>query len=134
MRHRPENDRAKKTSIGAVATVQRKPTPLGYTSDRSVPLMCSRLRPRAVRVLYFLLMCSALALLSSCAHQPTPEAFKPPGFWFGLLHGFLIVFSFVGSLFMDVRIYAFPNSGVWYDFGYVLGACLFLGGGGASSK
>jgi len=52
----------------------------------------------------------------------------------GLLHGFIIGFSFVGSLFSDVRIYAFPNSGGWYDFGYLIGASTFLGGSGASSK
>jgi hypothetical protein len=45
-----------------------------------------------------------------------------------LLHGFLIVFSFIGSLFTDVRIYNFPNAGRWYDFGYVLGTAAFLGG------
>jgi len=67
-----------------------------------------------------------------CASQPRPEGYDLPGFWTGLLHGFLIVFSFVGSLFTNVRIYNFPNSGGWYDFGYVIGASLFLGGAGAS--
>jgi hypothetical protein len=50
-----------------------------------------------------------------------------------MLHGFTICFSFVGSIFMDVRIYAFPNSGFFYDLGYLIGAALFLGGGGAST-
>jgi hypothetical protein len=36
----------------------------------------------------------------------------------GLLHGFLMMFSFIGSLFTDVRIDAFPNSGGWYDFAF----------------
>jgi hypothetical protein len=83
------------------------------------------------------LLCSALAAvalaIASCAHQPTPEASDPPGFFSGLLHGFLIVFSFIGSLFTDVRIYSFPNSGGWYDFGYLIGASMFLGGSGAGS-
>ena len=26
------------------------------------------------------------------------------------------------------RVYAFPNSGGWYDFGYLIGAAMFLGG------
>ena len=38
------------------------------------------------------------------------------------------------SLFTDYRIYAFPNSGGWYDFGFLLEAMMFLGGGGAGSK
>lgn len=75
-----------------------------------------------------------LVLLSSCAYQPEPATADPPGFFSGLLHGFLIFFSFIGSIFSDVRIYAFPNTGGWYDFGYLLGASAFLGGGGASSR
>lgn len=71
----------------------------------------------------------------SCARQPTPSAAGDlPGFLTGLLHGFLMLFSLIGSLFGDVRIYAFPNSGGWYDFGYVLGASMFWGGGGAGAK
>lgn len=90
---------------------------------------------RVPRLVVFVALCSVVLLLASCAHQPQPPAYDSlPGFWSGLLHGFLIFFSFVGSLFTDVRIYAFPNSGGWYDFGYLLGAALFLGGGGASSR
>ena len=36
-------------------------------------------------------------------------------------HGYLIFFSVIGSIFLDIRIYAFPNSGFWYDIGYVIG-------------
>lgn len=80
-----------------------------------------------------LLVVSAIAI-ASCARQPVPEASEVPGFLLGLLHGFLIMFSFIGSLVTDIRIYAFPNSGGWYDFGYLIGAAAFLGGGGASSS
>ena len=89
---------------------------------------CTRFRKLAL----FITMSAAL-LLASCATQPHPSAYDPPGFFSGLLHGFLIIFSFIGSLFTDHRIYAFPNSGAWYDFGYLLGASMFLGGGGASA-
>ena len=83
----------------------------------------------------FVALCSVVLLLASCAHQPQPPAYNDlPGFWLGLLHGFLIFFSLVGSLFAHVRIYAFPNSGRWYDFGYALGAALFLIRIGASSR
>ena len=81
-----------------------------------------------------LLVVSALAA-ASCARQPLPpDAGSVPGFLLGLVHGFLILFSFIGSLFSDIRIYAFPNAGGWYDFGFLLGAMAFLGGGGASSS
>jgi hypothetical protein len=87
---------------------------------------------RSARLLLFAGACAAALLLQSCATQPLSTAPHVPGFLHGLLHGFLIVFSFVGSLFTDVRIYAYPNSGGWYDFGYLLGAMMFLGGGGGA--
>lgn len=90
--------------------------------------------PRQRRVMVFAAVCAATAVLASCAHQPAPAHHSVPGFFSGLLHGFLIFFSFVGSLFSDIRIYAFPNSGGWYDFGFLLGASAFLGGGGASTR
>jgi hypothetical protein len=90
---------------------------------------------RRLRVAAFVVLCAATVLLASCATQPLSEvAPSPPGFLFGLLHGFLILFSFLASLFTDYRIYAYPNSGGWYDFGYLLGAMMFLGGGGASAR
>ncbi len=50
----------------------------------------------------------------------------------GLIHGWLVPFSFVGSLFSDnIAIYAVPNNGGWYDFGFVLGVSS-LGGAAAS--
>jgi hypothetical protein len=66
---------------------------------------------------------------AGCAHQPPPVLPDPPGFFHGLLHGFLMLFSFIGSIFTDVRIYAFPNSGFGYDLGFLIGASSFLGGG-----
>ena len=67
------------------------------------------------------LACLLVFAFSSCANQPEPSAYsEAPGFFYGWLHGFLIIFQFIGSLFMDHRIYAFPNSGRWYDFGFVL--------------
>ena len=86
------------------------------------------------RIALFIAVCAAALLLQSCATQPIPTGAGPPGFLWGLLHGFLILFSFIASLFTDFRIYAFPNSGGWYDFGYLLGAMGFLGGGGAGAR
>jgi hypothetical protein len=79
------------------------------------------------------LLVASAVLSAGCAHQPAPGADNAPGFLLGFLHGFVIMFSFVGSLFTDIRIYAFPNSGGWYDLGFLLGAAMFLGGSGASS-
>lgn len=85
------------------------------------------------RFVAFVVLGIGALLVQGCATQPPSAAADPPGFFLGLLHGFLILFGFVGSIFTDYRIYAFPNSGGWYDFGYLLGAMAFLGGGGAST-
>ncbi len=67
------------------------------------------------------------AIIAGCASQPVADSWNPPGFFMGLVHGFCILFSLIGSIFIDVRIYAFPNSGSWYDFGYFIGVSMFLG-------
>ena len=39
------------------------------------------------------------------------------------------------SLFKDgYRIYAFPNSGAWYDFGYLIGLTCWAGGSHAARR
>lgn len=53
------------------------------------------------------------------------------GFFGGLWHGIIIMFSFIGSLFSDdICVYAINNNGGWYDLGFVIG----LGGLGTSVK
>ncbi len=76
-----------------------------------------------------------LALLAAgCAHQPAPLPFgHHPGFFAGLWHGLVAPFALVGHLFANVRVYAFPNSGGWYDLGFVLGLSAW-GGGAAASR
>ena len=52
-----------------------------------------------------------------------------PGFWLGLWQGFIAPITFIVSLFVEgVRMYAFPNAGRWYDFGFILGLGLASGG------
>ena len=49
-----------------------------------------------------------------------------PGFLLGLWHGFIFPVAWIVSLFTDkVAIYAVPNNGGWYDFGYFLGIVVF---------
>jgi hypothetical protein len=72
-------------------------------------------------------------VLSSCATQPTVNSSDPPGFLLGLAHGFLCLFSLIGGFFWDIRVYAFPNGGRWYDVGFVLGAACFFGAIGRES-
>ena len=89
---------------------------------------------RKTRLTYFIVISCIMVLISSCAHQPVTNSYDPPGFFSGLLHGFLIFFSLIGSILTDVRIYAFPNSGGWYDVGFFIGAASSLGSAGASTR
>jgi hypothetical protein len=55
---------------------------------------------------------------------------KVAGFWLGIWHGLLSPITFIISLFSkNVRFYEVHNSGGWYNFGFVIGAGLFLSGG-----
>tara|TARA_B100000700_G_scaffold68939_1_gene76352 strand:- start:29314 stop:29586 length:273 start_codon:yes stop_codon:yes gene_type:complete len=67
----------------------------------------------------------SILLLTGCADSMTYEeamVAEKVGFLHGLWHGFIIFFSWVGSLFYDdIAIYAINNNGNWYDFGFLLG-------------
>jgi hypothetical protein len=85
----------------------------------------------ALLVLAFVSACfAAQTSIVSAAPQPSM-----PGFWRGFWHGFIAPIAFIASLFSDtIRIYALPNAGLWYDFGFMLGIGGFSGGIFAGSK
>ncbi len=64
-----------------------------------------------------------LLALAACARQASSGvAESAPGFLLGVWHGFIFPVAWVISLFMpEVAIYAVPNNGGWYDFGYFVG-------------
>lgn len=65
--------------------------------------------------------------LAGCATQPpSPALDSAPGLWSGLVHGLVALPALLASLVLDVRIYAFPNSGFWYDLGFCGGFGLGL--------
>lgn len=113
---------------------QRKfPPPTGgRAGERGTPAPRARSLPAKARTAAAL---TTLLLLAACAHQ-IPATAQPgaPGFFLGLVHGYIIIFSFIGSLFSDtISIYAVPNNGGWYNFGFALGAGAF-GGSTASIR
>jgi hypothetical protein len=83
--------------------------------------------------LYNFLILIFVVLLMGCATHSPGNVMDAPGFFYGLFHGFIIMFSFIASLFTDYAIYSFPNSGGWYNFGFLLGAMSFFGGGGSQA-
>jgi len=79
--------------------------------------------------------------LSSCAPGPnsaektSDTEGKIAGFWLGLWHGLISPITFIVSVFSkNIDIYEVHNSGSWYNFGFVLGAGLFLQGGILGSR
>jgi hypothetical protein len=88
------------------------------------------------RITAWAVVLAVILVLASCAPGPN-DAEKIPsakgkvaGFWLGLWHGLISPITFVISLFTkNVRLYEVHNNGGWYNFGFVLGAGLFLSGG-----
>lgn len=76
-------------------------------------------------------------LLSACARQvPDTVSHTPdtPGFLLGIWHGFIFPVAWLLSLFdTHIAIYAVPNTGGWYDFGYFIGI-VFFGVGARKTK
>ena len=72
------------------------------------------------------ILLAALALTACAQQAATAVAPDAPGFLEGLWHGFIFPVAWVISLFKsDAAIYAVPNDGGWYDFGYFLGIVVF---------
>lgn len=69
--------------------------------------------------------------------SPRTATSNSAGFWQGLWHGIISPVTFVISLFTrSVEMYEAHNNGGWYNFGFLLGASIILGGGagGASRR
>jgi LPXTG-motif cell wall-anchored protein len=90
---------------------------------------------RSTRIL---IACSIALLVSACASQidaGVSAGEDVPGFWWGLWHGFIFPWAWIGSLFdSDIAVYAVPNTGAWYDFGFFVGITVLGGGSWFSSK
>ncbi len=73
--------------------------------------------------------------LAACADQAaTAVAPDAPGFLYGVWHGFIFPVAWIVSLFdSDAAVYAVPNNGGWYDFGYFIGV-VFLGVGARKTR
>ena len=87
-------------------------------------------RPRSL-----IAVAAAIALAACAATQveAVSEA-GAPGFLLGVWHGFIFPIAFIVSLFTDsVAIYAVPNNGGWYDFGYFVGI-VFIGVGARKTR
>ena len=79
-----------------------------------------------------LILCLILINLSSCA--PLGYESTEAGFFSGIWHGFILLFSIIGKIFgADIGIYAENNTGFFYWIGFILGIG-GLGGGGSAAR
>jgi hypothetical protein len=101
-----------------------------YSIDKEVAMEINF--KRAVVFGFFIMI---LLVFMSCAAGNERYVDRPAGFWAGLWHGFICLFTFIIGLFSDsVRIYEVSNTGGWYDFGFILGAGAFFSSGWGSCK
>ena len=78
-------------------------------------------------ILLIISACTAGANTFLNTVNPTGEV---AGFWQGLWHGFIGLFTFIISLFKDnVSVYEVHNNGGLYNFGFIFGMMMFWGGG-----
>ena len=94
----------------------------------SLPLPRERDERRSRERVRWIGLVSLPLTLSACVATQASDAVAPaaPGFLLGLWHGFIFPVAWVVSLFMsNVAVYAVPNNGGWYDFGYFLGIVVF---------
>ncbi len=77
---------------------------------------------------------TVILMLTLTACAPSGFEREEAGFFSGIWHGMILIFSFIGKLFgADIGIYAEHNTGFTYWFGFILGIGGF-GGGAASSR
>ncbi|MCX6167791.1 MAG: hypothetical protein NTX65_00505 [Ignavibacteriales bacterium] len=89
------------------------------------------------KIIFLPIAIMLLIMLSGCAdliqYQYSKEI-QQVGFWYGLWHGMIMPISFIISLFNNqVAVYAVYNNGVWYNFGFLLGLSMSIGGGSSAS-
>lgn len=64
-----------------------------------------------------------IVAVAGCGFATTSYSpYNPPGFFLGLWHGLLAPWTLIVRLFLDIKMYAFPNIGWFYDLGFVIGA------------
>jgi len=74
-------------------------------------------------ILKISLLSLSLILLSACtfAGDSTPWITGTPGFLMGVWHGMVAPYTLIVRFFLEIKMYAIPNSGFGYDIGFLVG-------------
>lgn len=71
-----------------------------------------------------------MVLVGCAAGDERFTAETPAGFWAGLWHGMIGLFTLVIGIFSDsVHFYEIDNTGGWYDLGFFIGVTMVWGSG-----
>ncbi len=74
------------------------------------------------KTILLLLIVVALITLMGCGYvEPGNIQAEVSDFWDGIWHGMVAPYTLIVRIFKDVGMYAIPNTGWWYDFGFILG-------------
>ncbi len=80
------------------------------------------------KTISILILLAVIISLTSCA--PANYAHSEAGFFSGIWHGIIFVFSLIGKLFgANIGLYAEHNSGFFYWLGFIIGIGGLSGGG-----
>jgi hypothetical protein len=90
---------------------------------------------RSQACLIFVIAIAFGMVLTGCAADPNPLADHTStagaaGFWLGVWHGIILPVMVFVSMIFDTGIYQVHNNGGWYNFGFLIGLSMVLGGGG----
>ena len=70
-----------------------------------------------IELIVFLLFVAGCGFVGTTPISP----YDPPGFLLGIWHGLLAPWTLIIRFFLDIKMYAVPNSGWFYDLGFLLG-------------
>ena len=80
------------------------------------------------KLLLFSFLIIGVATLTGCTFiEPgSISSYDPPGFFSGIWHGLVAPYTLIVRWFTDIYMYAMPNSGWFYDFGFLIGIIFSL--------
>ncbi|MDD2891952.1 MAG: hypothetical protein PHQ95_03225 [Candidatus Gracilibacteria bacterium] len=78
------------------------------------------------KFILILLLLSSVFILSGCTFVGDSHKIvtSTPGLFMGIWHGLVAPYTLIARYFIDIQMYAIPNSGFMYDLGF-LGGMLF---------
>ena len=72
-----------------------------------------------IRLIVMLIIISVAVI--GCGFAGFTRTYDPPGFLYGIWHGLIAPWTLIVRFWLDIQMYAIPNSGWFYDCGFLLG-------------